>query len=61
MDDAEVLAATLNNTIQRHSRAVQNYEIEIANLTAELVRAKAAAEANEVAKAASSKGKSETS
>lgn len=49
MDDVEVLTATLNSTIQRHSRAIQNYEIEIANLTAELVRTKAQLEAAEAA------------
>jgi hypothetical protein len=38
MDESEVLIQTLNNTIGRHMRAVQNYEIEIANLTAEVVR-----------------------
>lgn len=38
MDDVEVLTATLNNTIQRQSRVTQNYEIEIANLTAEVIR-----------------------
>lgn len=48
MDDVEVLTATLNSTIQRHSRAIQNYEIEIANITAELVRTKAALEAAQV-------------
>lgn len=49
MDDVEVLTATLNSTIQRHGRAVQNYEIEIANLTAELVRVKAQLDAAEAA------------
>ena len=38
MDDVEVLTETLNSTLQRHSRIAQNYEIEIANLTAEIVR-----------------------
>jgi peptidoglycan hydrolase CwlO-like protein len=41
MDDNEVLTATLNATLQRHSRTVQNYEVEIANLTAEIVRLQA--------------------
>lgn len=40
MDDVEVLTATLNNTLQRHSRLAQNYEIEIANMTAEILRLK---------------------
>lgn len=38
MDDVEILTATLNNTIQRQSKITQNYEIEIANLTAEIIR-----------------------
>lgn len=40
MDDVEVLTATLSNTLQRHSRLAQNYEIEIANMTAEILRLK---------------------
>jgi hypothetical protein len=44
MDDVEVLTATLNNTLQRHSRLTQNYEIEIANMTAEILRLKAQVE-----------------
>lgn len=44
MDDVEVLTATLNNTLQRHSRLAQNYEIEIANMTAEILRLKAQVE-----------------
>jgi hypothetical protein len=47
MDDVEVLTATLNNTLQRHGRVTQNYEIEIANMTAEIVRLKAQVEAFE--------------
>ena len=38
MDDIEVVTQTLNHTLQRHARIVQNYEVEIANLTAEIVR-----------------------
>lgn len=49
MDDNEVLTATLNSTIQRHTRTVQNYEIEIANLTAELIRVKSELEAAQAA------------
>jgi hypothetical protein len=48
MDDKEVLTATLNNTLQRYGRSVQNYEIEIANLTAELVRLKSRLETVEL-------------
>ena len=44
MDDVDVLPATLNNTLQRHSRLAQNYEIEIANMTAEILRLKAQVE-----------------
>lgn len=40
MDDVEVLTATLNNTLQRQSRLTQSYEVEIANMTAEIVRLK---------------------
>lgn len=38
MDEAEVIAATLNNTIARHAKTFQSLEIEIANLTAEVIR-----------------------
>jgi peptidoglycan hydrolase CwlO-like protein len=41
MDDVTVLTETLNSTIARHGRAVQNYEIEIANMTAQIVRLQA--------------------
>ena len=40
MEDAEIIAATLNNTIARHAKTIQSYEIEIANLTAEVLRLK---------------------
>lgn len=49
MDENEILSATLNNTIGRMSRMAQNYEVEIANLTAEVVRQKARADALESA------------
>ena len=62
MDDVEVLTATLNNTLQRHARLAQNYEIEIANMTAEILRLKsqveeleASAEAKEIVVSGSSK------
>lgn len=45
MDDLTVLTETLNSTLQRMSRISQNYEIEIANLTAEVVRLRAEVEA----------------
>jgi peptidoglycan hydrolase CwlO-like protein len=38
MDEAEIIAATLNNTIARNAKTVQGLEIEIANLTAEVIR-----------------------
>jgi ribosomal protein S15P/S13E len=38
MDDVEILTATLNNTLQRQSRITQSYEVEIANMTAEIVK-----------------------
>jgi hypothetical protein len=44
MDDLDILTATLNSTLQRYSRLVQNYEIEIANMTAEILRLKASVE-----------------
>ena len=39
--DNDVLTETLNSTLQRHARAIQNYEVEIANLTAEIYRLQA--------------------
>lgn len=38
MEEAEIIAATLNNTIARNAKTVQSLEIEIANLTAEVIR-----------------------
>lgn len=38
MDENEVLLQTLSSTIQRHARLVQNYETEIANLTATVIK-----------------------
>ena len=38
MEEAEIIAATLNNTIARHAKNVQGLEVEIANLTAEVIR-----------------------
>lgn len=44
MDDVQVITATLNNTIARNAKMVQAYEVEIANLTAEIVRLQAQVE-----------------
>jgi hypothetical protein len=44
MDDVTVLTQTLNTTLQRHARVVQGYEVEIANMTAELIRLQAQVE-----------------
>jgi hypothetical protein len=44
MEEVEIIAATLNNTIARHAKTVQSLEIEIANLTAEIIRLQAQAE-----------------
>lgn len=41
MEEAEIIAATLNNTIARNAKTVQSLEIEIANLTAEVIRLQA--------------------
>ncbi len=38
MEEVEIIAATLNNTIARHAKTVQGLEVEIANLTAEIIR-----------------------
>ena len=38
MEEAEIIAATLNNTIARYAKTVQSLEVEIANLTAEIIR-----------------------
>lgn len=37
MDDVEILKTTLVSTIERHAKAVQQYEIEIANITAQML------------------------
>lgn len=37
-DDAEILRVTLSNTIQRFSKIIANYEIEIANMTSEIIK-----------------------
>ena len=41
MDEVQVVTQTLNATLQRHARVVQGYEVEIANMTAEIVRLQA--------------------
>lgn len=38
MDDVEILKETLNATLQRQSRVTQAYEVEVANLTVEIIR-----------------------
>ena len=38
MDDPDMLSQTLNTMMNRHIKAVQNYEVEIANLIAELAK-----------------------
>jgi hypothetical protein len=38
MDEKDILLATLNSTIGRTTKLVQSYEIEIANLTAEVIK-----------------------
>ena len=38
MDEIQVVTQTLNATIQRHAKVVQAYEVEIANMTAEILR-----------------------
>lgn len=37
MDEAEIIKATLNNTIARYAKKVHEYEVEVANLTAQVV------------------------
>jgi hypothetical protein len=37
MDEVEILKATLNNTIARYAKKTQEYEVEIANMTAQIV------------------------
>lgn len=41
MDEVEVLKETLNSTLQRNARIAQNYEIEVANLTVEIIKLRA--------------------
>jgi len=38
MDEVQIITQTLNNTLQRHMKAIQSYEVEITNMTAEIVR-----------------------
>lgn len=38
MDEQKVLYETLNTMMQRHAKVSSAYEVEIANLTAEIVR-----------------------
>lgn len=41
MNENDVVVQTLNAMLQRHAKVVQGYEVEIANLTAEIYRLKA--------------------
>ena len=38
MEEVEILKNVLVNTIQRMAKMVQNYEVEVANLSAEIIR-----------------------
>lgn len=40
MNENEVVVQTLNAMLQRHAKVIQGYEVEIANLTAEIYRLK---------------------
>lgn len=40
MADNDIAVHTLNTMLQRHAKVVQGYEVEIANLTAEIYRLK---------------------
>jgi len=40
MNENDVVVQTLNAMLQRHAKVVQGYEVEIANLTAEVYRLK---------------------
>ncbi len=46
MDEVDILKGTLNNTLQRISKIIANYEIEVANLTAEVIRLQGQLESN---------------
>jgi len=38
MDEATIIGNILNNSITRYAKSVQSYEIEVANLMAEIIR-----------------------
>lgn len=40
MSENDVVVQTLNAMLQRHAKVIQGYEVEIANLTAEVYRLK---------------------
>ena len=44
MDDVTVLTETLNSTLNRFAQKSQTYEVEVANLTAEIIRLRAEVE-----------------
>ncbi len=48
-NEVDIIAATLNQTIARLSKMVQNYEVEVANLTAELLRLRSSQQASDQA------------
>lgn len=45
MDDVELLTKSLQAAIQRTAKQAQNYEVEITNLTAEIIKLQAELEA----------------
>jgi ribosome-associated protein YbcJ (S4-like RNA binding protein) len=45
MSENDVAINTLNSTLQRHAKVVHGYEVEIANMTAEIYRLKQEIEA----------------
>ena len=38
MDEAKIIGTVLNNSVTRYAKSVQSYELEIANLMAEIIR-----------------------
>jgi hypothetical protein len=50
MDEIEVLTEALNATLQRHGRVAAAYEVEVANLTVEIIRLRSRVEELEALK-----------
>ena len=48
MDDVQLLTKSLHSAIQRTVKQAQNYEIEITNMTAELLKLQAELEDKEI-------------